>query len=92
MFPDSILKNEKEEILKDISFTNSIYKVYICRMHQAKVLKKGDILVVYRTNDGKGYAEYRACLLYTSLEELEPFRIRFDNTLKFLEGIHEARL
>lgn len=60
MFPDSILKNEKEEILKDISFTNSIYKVYICRMHQAKVLKKGDILVVYRTNDGKGYAEYRA--------------------------------
>lgn len=30
--------------------------------------------------------------MYMTLEELEPFRIRFDNTLKFLEGIHEAGL
>ena len=30
--------------------------------------------------------------MYMTLEELEPFRIPFDNTLKFLEGIHEAGL
>lgn len=30
--------------------------------------------------------------MYMTLEELEPFRIRFDNTLKFLEGIHETGL
>ena len=42
-----------------VSYTHlDVYKRQ--RMHQAKVLKKGDILVVYRTNDGKGYAEYRA--------------------------------
>lgn len=49
MFPDSKLNTESQEIIADVSHSNSIHKVYICRMMGAANLNKGDILVVYRT-------------------------------------------
>lgn len=60
MFPESILTNESRNIIKDISYTNSIQKVYVCSMKGVEELKKGDILVLYRTADDGRTAEYSA--------------------------------
>lgn len=61
LFPDSILRTESPyDVVKDISHTNSIEKVYICRMRQVLLLKRGDILLIYRTSDEEGRAEYRS--------------------------------
>lgn len=59
MFPDSILKTESVNILQDITYTNSIHKAYVCRMSNVDKLKRGDILVVYRTASD-GPAEYKS--------------------------------
>lgn len=59
LFPDSILKNESFNIIEDVSHTNSIHKIYICKMNVSR-LRKGDILVIYRTSDGQGKAWYRS--------------------------------
>jgi len=59
LFPDSILNNESYEIVKDISHSNSINKVYICFM-DVNAIRPGDILVIYRTTDQKGQAWYRS--------------------------------
>lgn len=57
MFPDSILTTENKDIITDISYTNSIHKIYVCSMNLDK-LRKGDIVVVYRTADRGKLAEY----------------------------------
>lgn len=58
LFPDSILKNESGDILNDVSYTNSIHKIYITRMKQTIELKPGDQLVIYRTRDKNVPAYY----------------------------------
>lgn len=57
MFPDSILSNESVDILEDISFTNSIHKIYVTTMPVNRT-SKGDILVMYRTATPGKSAEY----------------------------------
>ncbi len=59
LFPDSILNNEPFNVIDDVSHTNSIHKVYLCRMDVSE-LERGDILVIYRTSDKKGPAWYRS--------------------------------
>ncbi|MBQ4778586.1 MULTISPECIES: GNAT family N-acetyltransferase [Pectobacterium] len=58
--PDSILNNENHDILEDISYTNSIHKIYISGISRTKNLRPGDIICIYRTSDGKGKAYYRS--------------------------------
>ena len=58
MFPDSILTTEKKSIIKDVSYTNSIHKIYVCTMDEVENLRYGDIVVLYRTADEKRSAEY----------------------------------
>lgn len=61
LFPDSILKTEvKYDIIRDVSETNSIYKIYVCWMKDTRRLVPGDKLVIYRTTDNKGPASYRS--------------------------------
>ena len=60
MFPDSILKTESKDIITDVSYTNSIHKIYVCTMDQVENLKYGDILVLYRTAEEGKTAEYSA--------------------------------
>lgn len=60
LFPDSKLINESPNIVEDISHANSIHKIYICGMRSVLGMKKGDIIVIYRTGDGNGPAYYRA--------------------------------
>lgn len=61
LFPDSILRTENPyDLVKDISSTNSIHKIYICWMKDVEKLKKGDLLLIYRTNDNQGPAYFRS--------------------------------
>ena len=60
LLPDSILNKESMSMVKDVSHTNSIHKIYLTAMSGAKLITNGDVLIVYRTGDGKGPAYYRA--------------------------------
>ena len=61
LFPDSILITEDpNSIIKDVSHTNSILKVYISWAPDVTHLKKGDALVMYRTAEQGKRAEYSA--------------------------------
>lgn len=79
LFPDSILKNEENqryELIKDVSSTNSIHKIYICSMKGVEELRKGDIIVIYRTSDHLGPATYRS--VATSVCEVEELKQKKD--------------
>ncbi len=76
LLPDSKLYNESFDLIADVSHTNSIHKVYICRMQDLDVLQRGDILVVYRTGDGRGPAKYRA--VATSVGVVEEVKKKSD--------------
>ncbi|EDB1503641.1 N-acetyltransferase, partial [Salmonella enterica] len=78
LFPDSKLINESPDIVKDISHANSIHKIYICGMPTVTRMKRGDIIVIYRTGDGQGPAHYRAvastlCVV-ESVKTIDDFR------------------
>lgn len=76
LFPDSILNNERANIIDDVSHTNSIEKIYICKMRNVENLKKGDVLVIYRTKDDQGSAWYRS--VATSLCVVEEVKTKRD--------------
>lgn len=81
LFSDSILKNEvrnSEDLVKDVSFSNSIHKIYICFMPKTANLRKGDLLAIYRTNDGMGLARYRSVV--TSICQVEEVKTKVDFT------------
>lgn len=61
LFPDSILYTERtEDVVADVSYSNSIEKVYICRMSDVQKIKEYDQLVIYRTKESGKKAEYSA--------------------------------
>lgn len=70
MFPDSKLRTEQNLLIKDISHTNSIHKIYVCNM-DVEVMQKGDIVVLYRTASGYA-AEYSSVV--TSICVVEEIR------------------
>ncbi|MFV0581173.1 MAG: N-acetyltransferase [Parabacteroides gordonii] len=79
LFPDSILNNEegyKYDLVKDVSYTNSIHKIYLCFMPDTAYLKQGDLIAIYRTNDYQGPARYRSVV--TSICEIEEVRTKSD--------------
>jgi len=85
LFPDSILHNEDASIVDDVSHTNSIEKIYICKMPRVKTLKKGDALVIYRTGDGKGKAWYRAVATSLCMVEEMKTKSEFKTLSSFLD-------
>lgn len=72
LLPDSILRNEDNDIVEDISSANSIHKVYLTKMAGVDALRQGDLVVVYRTSDGQGHAHYRS--VATSIGVVEEYR------------------
>lgn len=76
LFPDSILNNEDPyDLVKDISPTNSIHKIYICWMKDVDKLNKGDLLLIYRTSDGQGSANYRSVVTSVcTVNEVKTYR------------------
>lgn len=86
LFPDSILTNENGyDLIKDVSHTNSIEKVYICWMSGVLSIKPGDSVVIYRMSDNQGPAEYRS--VATSLCSLVELKTKndFSNLDEFLK-------
>ncbi|WP_082709974.1 GNAT family N-acetyltransferase [Burkholderia sp. TSV86] len=59
LLPDSILRNENQDIVQDLSHTNSIRKVYLTNMRGTDGLRPRDVIVIYRTSPD-GNAEYRS--------------------------------
>lgn len=76
LFPDSILNNENYDVINDISITNCIRKMYICKMFSAHELKTGDLIVIYRTSDKLGPADYRSVI--TSICTVEEIKTKDD--------------
>ncbi len=79
LFPDSILYNEvsnKSSLVRDVSHTNSIHKIYISFIEDTSTLSAGDIVVIYRTSDGLGPAYYRSVV--TSICQIEEVRTKMD--------------
>jgi len=72
LLPDSILKNEDTDIIKDVSHANSVHKVYLTAMQGVDTLRRGDVLLIYRTSDQQGAAHYRS--VATSVCVVEEFR------------------
>lgn len=61
LFPDSILNTEDpRQVIKDVSYANSIEKVYICKMPDVANIQPGDNVVIYRTKEHNKSAEYSA--------------------------------
>ncbi len=88
LFPDSILNNESYDLIQDIKPTNSIYKIYICRMKDVNMLRRGDNVVVYRTTDNQGPAYYRsvATSICTVIEIKQYFDFKnIDDFLKYTQ-------
>ncbi|MEB6182484.1 N-acetyltransferase [Enterobacter roggenkampii] len=72
LFPDSKLITESPDVISDVSYANSIRKVYICGMSDVELMKPNDIIVIYRTSDNQGPAYYRS--VATSLCVVEKVR------------------
>lgn len=53
LFPDSKLRTETGDIIRDTAHTNSILKIYIAFSEGAAQLRPGDVVVIYRTRDPK---------------------------------------
>lgn len=58
LFPDSRLSTEKEHTIEDLSFTNTLTKVYLSAINDIQKIKKGDIIIIYRTAEENKSAEY----------------------------------
>ena len=72
LLPDSKLHNESPDIVKDVSHTNSIHKVYLTAMRGTEQLRRGDLLVIYRTGDKAAPARFRS--VATSICTVEEMR------------------
>ena len=81
LFSDSILNNERVDIIKDVSHTNSIHKIYLCNMQGVTAFRNGDIVLIYRTKDKKGYARFRSVMTSVCIVE-ESININQFNTLE----------
>lgn len=62
LLPDSLLNNEDFSIVKDVSYTNSIQKIYLTAMAGVEKMQPGDTLLIYRTTDRNSpqSAEYQS--------------------------------
>jgi hypothetical protein len=72
LLPDSKLHNESPDVVKDVSHTNSIHKVYLTAMQGTANLRRGDLLVIYRTGDNAAPARFRS--VATSICTVEEVR------------------
>lgn len=84
LFPDSILTNESYDLIKDVSHTNSIHKIYVCYMRGVDTLIPGDLVCIYRTTDNLGPAHYRSVITSVCVVEEVKTRKDFNNLDDYL--------
>ncbi len=86
LFPDSILNNEDEEdIIMDISHTNSIHKIYICRMSGVSSIKRGDNIIIYRTAPSGKSAWYHSVATTVCVAEEVKIKSDFSSEDEYLK-------
>lgn len=61
LFPLSKLTTEKDHLIEDLSFTNTIEKTYLTKMDGVQYIKPGDLIFIYRTAD-RSSAEYSSVI------------------------------
>lgn len=83
LFPDSILNNESIDIIKDVSHTNSIHKIYIAAMKGLEAVKPGDLLVIYRMKTPNMKAWYTSVATSICVVEEVKNRNEFTNFQEF---------
>ncbi len=84
LFPDSILRNEDPDSEEDIAHTNTIHKIYIGKLILTR-MKKGDIVVIYRTTDRPGFARFRSVATSVCVVEETRSKRDFENVDAFVE-------
>lgn len=84
LFPDSILHNEDANLVQDISYTNTIHKVYIAKMPLTR-MQRGDIVIMYRTTDRPGQARFRSVITSVCVIEEVKRKGDFANLAEFLK-------
>lgn len=84
LLPDSLLATESSSILQDVSHTNSIHKIYLTSMSGVSNLRRGDTLLIYRTQDG-GAAYYTSVVTSICVVEDLLHISRFTTELDFKE-------
>jgi L-amino acid N-acyltransferase YncA len=85
LFPDSILNTENASIVEDLSFTNSIHKVYIAYMNGMENIQRGDCLVIYRTREAARPAWYTSVATSICVVEETRSRSSFSNQREFIQ-------
>lgn len=60
LFLYSKLHTEKNHVIEDLSFTNTIEKVYLAGMSGMESIEAGDIIVIYRTREHGKSAEWNS--------------------------------
>lgn len=90
MFPDSKLNTEKDVFARDIPYTNSIHKNYICSM-EVNALHKGDIIVLYRTAT-RSPAEYSSVATTVCVIEEIKHQNEYENFEDFYEDASKYSL
>lgn len=83
LLPDSILNNEPKEMVRDVSHTNTIHKIYIGRIPLNR-LNSGDLVVIYRTSDHKGPAYFRSVVSSVGVVEEVKRKSDFANADDFV--------
>lgn len=84
LLPDSLLKTENTSILKDVSHTNSIHKIYLAAMRGIDQLERGDTLLIYRTAEG-GSAYHTSVITSLCVVEELTHISQFATEQKFLD-------
>lgn len=83
LLPDSLLKTETSDIIRDVSYTNTIHKIYLAKLSLSR-MKRGDVVVIYRTTDIEGRARFRSVATSVCVVEETRQRNDFPNLASFL--------
>lgn len=59
LLPDSKLITDPIDVIADVSYANTIEKIYVGRVALSR-MQPGDLVVMYRTTDRQGYARFRS--------------------------------
>ena len=84
IFPDSSVLGERYDVMADVSHANSIHKVYVSFIPKTALLKRGDIVLTYRTTDIPGRAWFRSVVTSICVVEEVKGRDQFANADEFV--------
>ncbi len=87
LFPDSKLKTERFHLVSDVSYTNSIHKVYVTKMQLVNDFRKDDVLIIYRTAESGKIAEYNSVATSICVIESKTNIYDYSTESQFVEDI-----